>query len=782
MKKQTVRFLGNLVVIMATTISLMAQNHSEFLNQQISKTEIVVEGIVISQDAYKEIGTGNIYTLNKIRTIDFLKGMASGEILIRTNGGTVDGQTDITPHSPHFTIGEHGIYLINPTERLGEFQLSGGKFGKIRYLETNQDGEAFYEGTLENYKSWRNLKEQIGLWCGKNLSIPRVETEQDIMGFANQTELCVELANPVPLFETSQVAFDVLVKSNVPGLAFAGGEIIFNYPVEHLVGYIVANDGIDVTKGVVVQDADYSIQTLDVTEKKMKVMLETDCTPFENYYLLDTVFEKMLRVVVDVQDWGNLGTLNLDGFDVEGNAQYFLDRTRCLDFDNLCYRGEIVFLACEVTATQTSPYAAGIGQVITFTGTDFGNGIGGELTIPNPDDGGASDFSITSIDFNYIESWTETEIKVKISSRGPVGNPSPSPFGSGTWKINPDVTSQEPNTLVCFVDVDIDYALFNVEHEGADKMVGIAQNPANSPNGDYQWYIDSDISSDPVLQAAGITFTMVEAVAIQAFCDWEMETGINYEYMGGISGAAIGGAANEDNRTIISFANLDVPGFTRTRFSGFPCDGDEFFAERFKEADIQLNRETNWFVSTGIAGINGTGKMDMYSVLIHEIGHAILFGHAMDLDENNGTLDNRIMYFGLSPEQIKRDIDGKTKSGFDLLLNRTLAAMVPGRCFAGTTLNTTPAGCITSVNNSTLPDCESPLVKNLIAKGEIIELRSGHDYIGDVGIFSATGERLYFDEVKESSSRIATGAFPSGVYFIQYRCSGTVRTEKLVIQ
>ena len=48
MKKQTVRFLGNLVVIVATTISLMAQNHSEFLNQQISKTEIVVEGIVIS--------------------------------------------------------------------------------------------------------------------------------------------------------------------------------------------------------------------------------------------------------------------------------------------------------------------------------------------------------------------------------------------------------------------------------------------------------------------------------------------------------------------------------------------------------------------------------------------------------------------------------------------------------------------------------------------------------------------------------------------------------------
>ncbi|MBK8112889.1 MAG: hypothetical protein IPK46_22615 [Saprospiraceae bacterium] len=63
------------------------------------------------------------------------------------------------------------------------------------------------------------------------------------------------------------------------------------------------------------------------------------------------------------------------------------------------------------------PFGAGIQQEITFKGLNYG--FSGKIEIPNADDGGASSITINSNDTRWITLWSDTEIKVLISSIAP---------------------------------------------------------------------------------------------------------------------------------------------------------------------------------------------------------------------------------------------------------------------------------------------------------------------------------------------------------------------------
>jgi hypothetical protein len=490
------------------------QVFSTSLKNTIKSADVIVKGEAISQEAFKLTENGNIYKSTSFNVTTGIQGLTGSEIKIRTRGGSFQGRTDVVHHQPQFAIGEECILFLKQIRNSDMYELVNGKLGKIRLVK-NAEFEAISEGSLEKFQSERQLLEQIGGLVNVNLTIPAIETEADLLGVSEIGELCFKIANPEPISGTSQVAFDILIKSDIEGLLFSGGEVVLKYPISHLGNYIVQNEGIETSKEVVIENSEYGLSVEDLLEDKVKIKIETDCRKGEIFYPLSTNYEKLVRVIVSVQEWGNLGTLAIDDFSYEGNAQYFIEERGCIDFEKFCTEGQVYFTACTVNSVEVAPFGAGIGQILTINGEDFGNGIGAEIIIPNPDDGGATNFSISGIDFNYIESWEDDEIKLVVSSLGP--NADNSPFGSGIWEINPDITSQDPNTLVCFFEVEVDYALLNDDGLGEDKMIGLVFNPANSPNGTFQWYLDMDIDNDPILEIKGITFAMVEEVAKQAF-------------------------------------------------------------------------------------------------------------------------------------------------------------------------------------------------------------------------------------------------------------------------
>ncbi|MDZ7910561.1 MAG: matrixin family metalloprotease [Rhodococcus sp. (in: high G+C Gram-positive bacteria)] len=264
--------------------------------------------------------------------------------------------------------------------------------------------------------------------------------------------------------------------------------------------------------------------------------------------------------------------------------------------------------------------------------------------------------------------------------------------------------------------MEIDYALISENVDGEDRMIGLAQNSFSNPDGDIKWYLDAGINGYPALQSQNITFSDVEVVAVKAFCDWENAVGIETTYMGALNNPSTGDGINavffadDLNASELGLTNVEL-------FDEVICNSNDlYFAGRIEESDIRLNLSMKWFVSTNTSGI-GDLQYDLYSVLIHEIGHFLGHFHAMDTEDNEIN-DERLMYYGLEKKQIKRNIDDSAEDGIELLIQRTLESInSSGECFNGYALDADPEGCpTTDVSSPEKIRCQVVL-KNIIRRG-----------------------------------------------------------------
>lgn len=759
--------IHNFWLLFVTLFLTFSQIYSQenVLQMHIENAEVVVEATVISQEGFFDSEERRIFTANELRIKHRFKGNHQTTIFVRTEGGKVEDLVAHVSHATKLSVGESGIFLLQKVRKGDEmFTFINGDFGKIKRLAHDSKNEGYYSGTREKFKSWRQLREQIGLWCGQNLTIQPIKSENEILQMEQGTQLCISLANPIPDFENNQISFDLMAKSSTVGLSFAKAEVFLDYPVEPLGSSIVSSGNITATKETITTSSSYQLGLSDETSAKLKLEISTDCQPSTIYYVLDTVYEKLAHLTLNVQDWVSLGSINLESFEAEGNAQYYVNNGGCVDFGRVCAEGEIGVGDCSISSVEMTPFGGGIGQIMTIRGNGFDNGVLGRIFIPDADDGGGSELSILGIDSKYIEDWTNDSIKIKILSNGPNGHP----FGSGLWRIQPDL-----GMGFCSKTIEIDYSLLNTDD---DKMVGLALNPAVAPNGTYQWWIDGDINSDPVLQAKGITFDMVRAVAEEAFCDWEMATGIDFKYMG-----ALPSAQNVlDDRSVIMFEDISAGGNTTRRFLENFCTDDEPYIDgRFREADIVLNRANNWFVSTDTAGIT-IEQTDLYSVLIHEIGHAVLLNHAMDTIEND-TDDDRIMYYLLKTKQIKRDIDNKSLDGVGILVQRTQEAMMPGRCLIGFELDTSPEGCMTNTIEQMKTIC-SVRIPTLISRNDEIWIELNNHFVKNITLADAFGTIVFHHKNRFfNGDKINIGNLSAGIYFLNFNCDGKLHSEKIIV-
>jgi len=756
--KNIIKLIPIILLTFIINLGVIAQ---QLQKETIVSSEIIVEGSVYKKEYRYSKSTSNyIETLNYINVSKILKGNSKEKtLLIITKGGIMDDHIERYSHGISFVENQKGIFFldkINENQNEIYTKLSDNKNPFIQYVN-NKSFEAISYNKKVKYKNRSKLLTQIS-----------PDLQNDIKQIMVGSELCLSIDNIQPDITNKKIRFIVKIKADISGYKFSEMQLIFSYPVRNFGPNIEENQNISLDREVVIDNDIYYLSTHDVDTNSISINITSDCFKPDPsvLYELSNSYEKLLSIEMNVENWGNYGDLKLSDFEIKGIAKYYILDRGCVSFDELCVEGrDFPISSCSITKVETSPFGAGINQILHIQGNGFNNG--GVINIPNADDGGTTNFSLNETQSRWIKEWSDTDIKVLISSLAP----GDSPMGSGKWEILPDLN------LKCSEDIEIEYSISNSTQDCPfciEGMNSIATNPY-AGNNSFKWYLDKNgISTNAKLIAQGITFNMVKDVCEAAFCDWEIATDLEFEY----AGDNPNGEDETDEKYTITFNSTPPsinPGLTHLDII-LLCDAsmDPFIRGRIKDADILLNEDNKWFVSTSPSGITNN-QFDFYSVLLHEIGHMISLEHAMDLDSGNGTSDDRIMYWSINPKQIKRHIDSKSKNGIKKQKERTKKALED--CLAGYKLNTSSTGCSSStfdIRNVKI------YLKNPISAGNYVTIQSDKE-ISEFRLLSIQGNVLSKINNIDNSTFTYKGIAERGVYFVQVKVQKHWITKKLIV-
>ncbi|HHH50136.1 MAG TPA: matrixin family metalloprotease [Saprospiraceae bacterium] len=743
MKRMVLRGCYLISILILQASALIAQSIDLDL---LNESSLIIEGEVIRQEyRYSPEVPEDIQTVNYIAVTEVLKGnVGNNKVAIITEGGIKDGIIQSYSHYPTLAVGERGIFFLTGLNMENDVifsQMTGNNKSLFSYTR-NQVHEVYCTREHTYIESLGDVKRQIN---------PLYDFEVSLT--SDSSELCLTIDNIIPNFVESTVSFDVKVKANQTGYKLSELHLGFEYPKENLGEFIVQNVRMEVSKGPVITDEIYGVTEFDIESEKAGVSIITDCTlpqsfQLNEYYTLGTSFEKLITIKLQIENWGGLGDLSIEDFAFDGSAKHIVEESNCVDFDLLCVdRGEFQLVPCALTSFTTSPFGAGVQQIMDINGSGFGTG--GMLEIPNADDGGASKLTVLSTDTRWVKSWSDSTIEVLVSSIAPGDHP----MGSGEWIVTPMVN------MSCMDTVDIEYAIDNTYAAPYERMNSIATNPFVG-NTTFNWYIDSaGIASNAMLISQGISYSDVLSVCQAAFCDWETASGLEFKF----AGINNNGQNNSDQKYTVTVGNL--PGtqlaVTKTIISMGLCDtlSDPYIDGRLRDADIIFDEKDKWHVSTSASGI-ASNEYDLYSVMLHEIGHLLLMKHAMDVPMN-GTMDDRIMYWSLNPMQIKTTIDGKTLNGINVQKSRTQNAL--SGCLNGFAMDTSTDGCMTSAENIFVD--YSIFYPNPVPSGQTFQIYADKK-IEEISIFDFTGKLIKRVNISNSSVVDVQAPTLSGSYIM----------------
>jgi hypothetical protein len=356
--------------------------------------------------------------------------------------------------------------------------------------------------------------------------------------------------------------------------------------------------------------------------------------------------------------------MNVDEFAVAGIAEYvnpptFQGTPGCTEFEDLCGEGEFSFVDCSIDSVTVLDPTAGLGRLIQFHGTGFGDTIDAEMRIPDAERARLRGMHEVSFDsHSYLfDTWSDTFISLDISSNPfNVTEPSqnPAPFGSGDWEIHP----MGRRGMRCMETVDIHYSLKNFYNNflGGNKSQNYSPSLLDSGNRVAK-PIKVKISNElvPQLQVGGPTpSTDVVEIVKSVVCQWESSTGVDFEVLfanpqdtaiGG-DGIFIFGVGNLADVSATTRANLRINGSCTNSIPGWTDEG----------SFIRIDTTKNWYFGESDNSISAL-EWDFYSILLHEFGHAIGFDHSMDPANNLPENDRSIMYEHLNAGTTKRQLD-----------------------------------------------------------------------------------------------------------------------------
>lgn len=300
------------------------------------------------------------------------------------------------------------------------------------------------------------------------------------------------------------------------------------------------------------------------------------------------------------------------------------------------------------TITSVSPLNvnAGIGDVVTITGTGFGtSGIASGQFVWVRSADYTNSYISQNNSFNYI-SWSDTEIKYKVSSNAATG-----PIRIGT--LSTAVQSAQSLQIN-----------FNV------------RDALNQINTNIYPIVLPAIVSGGIIFSKNVNFTNADAIntAKIAMDAWTCATGIKLSIDTFDTTTNLNNTSDELN--VLHFANLGatVLGVTYTSITACSTTGRQYVTD----VDLGINSSINFNYTTNLTT---AAQYDYYTVMLHELGHVRNLGHVGSATD--------VMYASISAGEQRRNLNANNTDGGLWVQNESQTIVICAKPLmtAGTCLN-----------------------------------------------------------------------------------------------
>lgn len=574
-------------------------------------------------------------------------------------------------------------------------------------------------------------------------------------------DITFAFANPTTTGTTPKYfEFDIMASANNSSTYFDGALFRIDYNTSAFGSSVVANGKSTITKGATFNSITYTdpnADQIDQTSSQMGVPFNTDFNQTSwNRTLVTTSPVQLLHFKIQIQNCGF--PANID-FGDQSLTQMFswyaltatANITNTYNYDNTFYQNPLNNILCQISIISfNSPINAGVGDILTITGTEFGTTRGnGQVKFKNADDGGATYIQkLNSID--YL-SWTDTQIQIKVPSIiDSLGN-APVP-GSGKIRI----VTNAGDSIDSGTDLKIYYGIDNsIPITGPFQKLRVNLMSTDA-NGGYTIHLNPNISSN-----AG-----AKGCIIKALHDWTCYTTINW-HLGADTSIA---SSTQDGVSVLYFGNN--PALATTTPRAVFCSSANTAV--LIESDTKFDQTTNWFFDTTGAAVPA-GQFDFYAVALHELGHFHLLTHVNDINE--------VLYYSSNPGPISAanrlvlmPSTAATDGGVDVVQNSL-------------TINVTSCGNTTMIPQN-VTNCTNAVDElNWSYSINVFPNPSGGTFtiqsskrISAVEIINMLGEKIYAEQINSAQSDIDLNNKPQGMYLIKLISEKGTATKKIIIQ
>lgn len=381
----------------------------------------------------------------------------------------------------------------------------------------------------------------------------------------------------------------------------------------------------------------------------------------------------------------------------------------------------------------------GIGQVLTISGSGFGNTQGNNFVSFLQESSNYMD-SIQGQSLKY-NSWTDTKIEVEM----------PTAF-SGKIKVNIGGVEKISNDTL---KVKSNLGYRNVNPLNYDYL-----NNMNSRGG-YTWYIHRTYWNNPLAKAA------IEDVFKELRC----KTGVNYILANTPSDATF--KLGDNTNLIAPDSILGAAGYTDRMWSSCIIGAITFY--KTSDMDLRMSAKQNWYFGTGKVP-NGQAKFRY--VLVHELGHSLGLGHVNELGQ---TMFPSVTLLPSNNWSERDSITMEEKTAITYFINQS-------QNFTFNGCGITPLSKIFDCNDvyglgSGIETTENRLDEINIYPNPTDGIFIIDRFLGSIEIYNIQGKIIYSSsQINPSNHTIDISNQPQGIYFIKMNDGEKYYSRKIIIQ